>query len=127
MVAVHEQTGNGEHDACLMGWSTGNADPDNFLYTLLDKDNANPPNANNLSFYRSEPLHALLIQAQQESDQTKRIEVYKQAQRIIHEDCPMIPLVSLEMATGLGPRVKEYQLHPTGIVFLRNVKLATEK
>lgn len=119
------QTGNGEHDVCLMGWSTDNADPDNFLYTLLDKDNASPPNANNLSFYRSEPLHDLLIRAQRESDQAKRIQLYKEAQRIIREDCPMIPLVSLEMATGLGPRVKEYELHPTGIVFLRNVSMVT--
>lgn len=118
-----DQVGNGEHQMCLMGWSTDNADPNNFLYNLLDKDHAVPPNANNNCFYKSDPLHEILIAAQEESDQAKRADLYRQAQRIIHEDCPMVPLVSLEMAAGVRKHVTNYQVHPTGIVMLRAVKL----
>ncbi len=82
-----DQVGNGEHDICLMGWQTDNADPDNFLYALLDKENAVPPKAHNLSFYRSDQVHELLVKGQQETDQSVRLELYLKAQEIIHRDC----------------------------------------
>ena len=66
-----------------MGWQSDNADPDNFLFALLDKENAVPPKAHNLSFYRSEPVHELLLAGQGETDQSKRLELYKKAQEII--------------------------------------------
>ena len=121
-----DQVGNGEHEACLLGWQTDNADPDNFLYALLDKDNAIPPHALNVSFYKSDELHDLLIAAQRESDQAKRTELYHQAQKIIHRDCPMIPLMSLELAVGMRERVVDYHLHPTGNVYLRSVRVQRE-
>lgn len=117
------QVGNGEHDICLMGWQTDNADPDNFLFALLDKENAIPPKAHNLSFYKSEPVHELLIAAQGETDQAKRLELYKKAQEIIHEDCPIVPLMHLDLAVGKRLNVEGYKLHPTGLVILRNTEL----
>lgn len=121
-----DQVGNGEHEACLMGWSTDNADPNNFLYSLLDPDHAHPPNASNVSFYRSEPFHQLILAAQAESDQAKRVELYRQAQRIVHDDCPMVPLVSLELAIATRANVENYRVHPTGIAFLREVRIRGE-
>lgn len=118
-----DQTGKGEHEMCLLGWSTDNADPDNFLYALLDKDNAVPPDARNISFYKSEPLHKLLIDAQEETDQTKRIVLYKKAQEMIHDDCPMIPLTHVDVAAGLRKGVVGYELHPVGIIRLRLARL----
>lgn len=118
-----DQVGRGEHDICLFGWITDTADPDNFLYALLDKDNAVLPKAHNVCFYRSEPVHELLIQAQQETKQEKRAELYLKAQEIIHQDCPMVPLMHLDLATGLRPEVEGYRVHPTGLVILRNTSL----
>jgi peptide/nickel transport system substrate-binding protein len=118
-----DQVGNGEHDVCLMGWQTDNADPDNFLYALLDRENAVPPKAHNLSFYRSEPVHQLLVKAQQQTDAATRLELYRQAQEIIHEDCPMVPLMHLDLAVAMTRSVEGYKLHPTGLVMLRSTSL----
>jgi peptide/nickel transport system substrate-binding protein len=118
-----DQVGNGEHDICLMGWQTDNADPDNFLYALLDKENATPPKAHNLSFYRSEEVHALLVKGQGETDQSARLEFYLKAQEIIHEDCPMVPLMHLDLAVAKTKNVVGYKLHPTGLVMLRTTVL----
>jgi peptide/nickel transport system substrate-binding protein len=118
-----DQVGNGEHDLCLMGWQTDNADPDNFLFALLDKENARPPKAHNLSFYRSEEVHVLLVEAQRSTDQAKRLELYKQAQERIHRDCPMVPLMHLDLAVGKSSSVIGYKLHPTGLVMLRSTSL----
>src|SRR4029079_12041797 len=37
--AHQADTQQGKHDLCLLGWTTDNGDPDNFLYVLLDRDN----------------------------------------------------------------------------------------
>jgi peptide/nickel transport system substrate-binding protein len=118
-----DQVGNGEHDVCLMGWQTDNADPDNFLHALLDKENAHPPKAHNLSFYMSDAVHDLLLEGQRETDQSRRLEIYLKAQEIIHGDCPMVPLMHLDLAVGRRENVVGYRLHPTGLVILRGTSL----
>ncbi|GAB6933419.1 ABC transporter substrate-binding protein [Calditerricola satsumensis] len=109
-----EKTKNGEHDMALLGWTGDNGDPDNFLYVLLDKDNAVKGSAGNISFYRSDELHALLIQAQRETDQKKREELYKKAQEIIHRDAPWVPLAHATPPLAARAYVKNYVPHPTG-------------
>ncbi|QDU59436.1 Periplasmic dipeptide transport protein precursor [Planctomycetes bacterium Pan216] len=116
-----EQTGNGEHETALFGWITDNGDPDNFLFALLDKTNAEPPLARNVAFYLSEPVHELLLNAQQESDPDKRAQLYDQAQRLIDEDCPVVPLVHVDLAMALRANVKGYVINPVGIVRLKGV------
>ncbi|MDO7907177.1 ABC transporter substrate-binding protein [Paenibacillus sp. JX-17] len=107
-----DDTKNGEKDDIyMMGWTGDNGDPDNFLYTLLDKD-AIP--GNNRSFYVNEELHKLLIQAQQETSQDKRAELYKQAQEIIKKDAPWIPLVHSTPLLAGKANVKGYVPSPTG-------------
>lgn len=119
-----ERTANGEHPMCLLGWSTDNADPDNFLYELLDKTNAVKGSALNVSFYRSDPLHELLTAAQREYDRSKRLSLYHKAQEIIHQDVPMVPLAYLPIVQAQSTRVKGYTVHPTGLIRLRKVSLS---
>lgn len=108
-----DKTKNGEHDMALLGWTGDIGDPDNFLYVLLDKDNAVKP-ANNISFYKSDRLHEVLVAAQVESDVAKRTELYKKAQVIIHEDAPLVPLVHSVEVLPMSPSVKDYVMDPTG-------------
>ena len=113
-------TQHGRHDMCLMGWTGDNGDPDNFLYVLLDKEATRIP-AQNIAFYRSDPLHELLVQAQQESDIAKRTALYEHAQQIVHDDAPWVPLAHMTQLTALDKRVHGYTLNPTGKVRLRHV------
>lgn len=105
-------------DIYMMGWNGDNCDPDNFLYTLLDKD-AIP--GNNRSYYVNEDLHKILIEAQKEVDQDKRIELYKQAQEIIKKDIPWIPLVYATQVLAAKANVKGYVPSPTGTEYYSNV------
>lgn len=89
---------DGEADAFLLGWTGDNGDADNFLYTLLDADNIG---SNNYAYYSSDAAHKLLIAAQSEVDEEKRIQLYKEAQAIIHEDAPWVPLAhSIPLLAG---------------------------
>jgi peptide/nickel transport system substrate-binding protein len=84
---------NGEHAMCLVGWSGDNGDPDNFMYTLLDRDAAHRPNAQNYTFWRDEKFHDLMIAGQVTSDNVKRAEIYREANAMIGAMVPAIPIV----------------------------------
>ncbi|GAW27686.1 ABC transporter substrate-binding protein [Carboxydocella sp. JDF658] len=105
---------NGEHELYLLGWTGDNGDPDNFLYVLLDKDNTTKGSASNVAFYKNDKVHDLLIKAQQESDQNKRAELYKQAQVLIKADAPWVPLVHSTPPVAARKNIKGWVPHPTG-------------
>ncbi len=114
---------NGEHDMILLGWTGDNGDPDNFIYALLDRDNAVKGSSNNYAFYNNDEVHELLIRARREIDQDKRAQLYKKAQEIIHEDAPWVPLVHCNDPLILKKYVKGYVPHPTGIDKLNTVSV----
>ncbi|MGG3573705.1 ABC transporter substrate-binding protein [Bacillus gobiensis] len=101
----------GEGEAYLLGWTGDNGDPDNFIYTLLDKDSIG---GNNYSYYSNDKLHDILIKAQSDPDQQKRNELYMQAQEIIHDESPWAPLVHSTPILAARSNVEGYMPHPTG-------------
>jgi len=119
-----EKIRNAEHSMAIIGWIGDNGDPDNFLYVLLDKDNAEKGKANNYAFYKSEALHSLLIKAQQVGEQSQRAALYRQAQVIIHNDAPWVPLVHAARVAAYRKAVQNYFPHPLEIRWLHRVWLA---
>ncbi|MEC0369408.1 ABC transporter substrate-binding protein [Paenibacillus chibensis] len=105
-------------DIYMMGWTGDNGDPDNFIYTLLDKDSIP---GNNRSFYVNEDLHKVLIEAQKEVSQDKRVELYKQSQEMIKKDIPWIPLVHTTPILAAKANLKGYVPSPTGTEAYSNV------
>ena len=114
-----DQAAAGDYPAYMLGWTGDNGDPDNFLYTLLDKDSIG---SNNYSYYANDKLHDVLIEAQTEVDQEKRNALYKQAQEIIHEDAPWIPLVHSTPLLAATADVSGFVPHPTGSDYFKNVE-----
>lgn len=106
-----EKLTKGESPAFLMGWTGDNGDADNFLYTLLHKDAID---SNNMSRYSNDKVNKILKQAQTEADEDKRMDEYKKAQKMIHEDAPWIPLVYAEEPLAGNANLQDYQPNPTG-------------
>ncbi|MCZ8536974.1 ABC transporter substrate-binding protein [Paenisporosarcina quisquiliarum] len=106
-----EKARNGEADAFMLGWTGDNGDADNFLYVLLDKDNIG---SNNYSYYSNDELHDILIEAQSEVDEDKRNELYGQAQEIIFEDAPWVPLAHSTPLLAGKANLVGFKPHPTG-------------
>lgn len=109
-----DKSKKGEHDMLILGWTGDNGDPDNFLYTLLSSDAAVKGRANNRAFYKNPKLDEILKKAQAISDQKERAKLYRDAQVILHEDAPWIPLVHSVQMAATRANVKGYKLHPTG-------------
>jgi peptide/nickel transport system substrate-binding protein len=116
-----QDTEKGEKDDLYMlGWTGDNGDPDNFLYTLLDKETIG---SNNYSFYVNEDLHTILARAQSEPDQAKRAEDYKKAQEIIKADAPWIPLVHSTPLLAAKKGLKGFVPSPTGSETYANITI----
>ena len=67
-----------------------------------------------------------MIAAQRSSDHAERTRLYLKAQQIIHDDCPMIPLVHMPMQQAHLRHIRGFVPHPMGLIRLANVKLQTE-
>jgi peptide/nickel transport system substrate-binding protein len=106
-----DETKQGKQDMYLLGWTGDNGDPDNFIYVLLDQDNAA---GSNRSRYKNQELHDILIQAQTLSDISERTKLYEQAQVIIHDEAPWVPLVHSTPALAARANVKGFVASPTG-------------
>lgn len=116
----------GRHQLALAGWSSDNSDPDNFLYSLLDPDNISEV-GNNLSRYRNERVHELLVAAQQELVPDKRLAMYREVQEIVLTESPVVPLSHAETRVAQRENVSGYVLHRTGLVRLRLARLEGPK
>lgn len=108
----------GEADAFMLGWTGDNGDPDNFIYALLDEDNIG---SNNYTYFKNDETHKLLIEAQTEVDESKRIELYKKAQEILHDEAPWVPLAHSTPLLAGAKDITGFLPHPTGSDLLSNV------
>jgi len=106
----------GEHDLCLSGWAGDNGDPDNFLYLLLDRDNARRGAARNTAMFSNEALHRLLLRGQAQMDRRLREEDYRRAQEIVADQAPWVPLAHSEIFVAARRSVRDLQIQQSTVV-----------
>jgi peptide/nickel transport system substrate-binding protein len=103
---------NGDHETCLIGWSGDNGDPDDFFYPLLDQDSAHKGTAQNYSFWRDPTFHALMLAGQSTVDEAKRKAAYMQANAMVHDQVPAVPLVHTVVPVALSTSIKGFVPSP---------------
>ncbi len=114
------KTREGHFEACLMGWTGDTSDPDNFLYVLVAKDNIG---STNVTRFQDAAYNKLCLDAQSELDDAKRKQLYVDAQKMVREQRPMLPLVHADGLAACRKNVKNMKLHPTGRREFRQVSL----
>ncbi|KKL66136.1 hypothetical protein LCGC14_2148010 [marine sediment metagenome] len=102
-----------------LGWIADYVDPQNFLDIKLHS-----ASANNETMYRNAEVDALLEEARTEEDQDRRLELYQQAEEIIVQDAPWIPLYHGKSNALIKPYVEDYFIAPFVIPNLRYVSIA---
>lgn len=80
----------GEHEAVLLGWTADNPDPDNFFRPLLSCQGM-AAKTNRANWCHAE-FDELINQARKTTDMKTRKQLYSQAQQLIFEHKPLIPL-----------------------------------
>ena len=100
-----------------VGWIADYPDPENFLDVLFHSESNN-----NQSNYSNGQLDLLLERARVELEESKRFELYHQAEAIIVEDAPWVPLWHSNGGSVLvKPFVNDYFLFPLVIPKYRYV------
>ncbi|QRK11861.1 ABC transporter substrate-binding protein [Archangium violaceum] len=104
-----ERRSNGRLPIFRLHWVADYPDPDNFLHFLLSSK------AQTLYTlrYRNEELDALTAEARVTIDPERRKQLYRLAERIAHEDCPLIPLFHPRVHAAASGRVQGLRLHQT--------------
>jgi peptide/nickel transport system substrate-binding protein len=101
-------------DMALAGWSGDNGDPDNFIGSLWASKQI--PSINTAR-YISKKLDALLSQGLEATEQSKRVAIYKHAQKVVMDDAPWIFLNYATQLRAVSTKVKGLTLNPTGMFF----------
>ena len=118
-----EETGTGAHDAAMLGWSGDNGDPDNFLNVLLSSGSATEEDAQNIAYYKNPELDDLLRQGATTVDENERRRLYEQAQEIIYNDAPWVPIEYAKVPLGYQSDVEGVTPNPVGNEEFTSVRL----
>jgi peptide/nickel transport system substrate-binding protein len=104
----------------LGGWQADTGDPENFLGVFFNSANKG---ATNTSFYDVGAVDQLLNQANQETDQAKRKELFNQAEKQIVDDAPWLFISHMKQQAAIRKRVQNFVQQPTYIYYFNNVSL----
>jgi len=118
-----EETENGNHPMCLLGWTGDNGDPDNFMNVLYGPNSASIGTAGNVAFYNNSLVQDKFSAALQSYDTTVRAKLYEEAQVLIHEDAPFVYLAHATQNMVFLSNIKGYVLNPTERKFFYPVEI----
>ena len=96
----------------LMGWIADYPDPDNFLRVSTWRFNTG---------WQSEAYDGLVEGARRALDQGKRMRMYQQADRILVEEAPILPLFYSRLHLLVKPWVKKFPVSPLKWWFWKDV------
>ncbi len=100
----------------MLGWVADYPDPHNFLDILFYTGSEN-----NIFEYSNPTLDTLLDKAAIEQDTAARLIMYQQAEQLVVDDAPCLPLFHGANYILVKPYVKNYELSPLGIPDLSKV------
>ncbi len=108
--AYKEAINQGEPDMFYLSWWADYPDPENFLYPLFHSSNHGP--AGNRTRYTNSRVDALIEQAEGESLETKRWQLYKMAEDEIVSDVPWVFLWHKTDFVVRQPWIAHYEICP---------------
>jgi oligopeptide transport system substrate-binding protein len=101
-----------------MGWVADYPDPQNFL-DILFHSGADYNNSN----FSSKELDELLDRAAVEKDYDKRISLYQQAEQLVVDQAPVLPLWFDRNYVLVSPRVQGFTIDPLGVPRFNQITL----
>jgi len=93
----------------IYGWYPDYVDPDNYVYPFLHSSGGSWLHYH----YNNTQMDALIEQARSTTNATLRLELYKQIQELMVEDCPIVPLFQGTAFAVTKPDVKGVYLDIT--------------
>ncbi|KAJ49354.1 peptide/nickel transport system substrate-binding protein [Clostridium tetanomorphum] len=114
-----EKIAQGEGDVLFYGWTGDNGDADNFLSLFDSKEIKSTLNA---AKYNNAKVDELLAKGRKTPNGEERNNVYKQIQELVDKDAAWVTISYAKDMVAYSPKVKNFKIHPTGVVFLKGVE-----
>ncbi|KFC96118.1 ABC transporter substrate-binding protein SapA [Leminorella grimontii] len=108
-----------DHDLTLAGWATDSNDPDSFFRPLLSC--AGIDSQTNYARWCHPEFDSLLNEGVMEQDLSSRIAIYRQAQKTLADELPILPLASSLRIQAYRYDIKGLVLSPLGNVSFAGV------
>jgi len=122
-----QDTEAGKHHMAMLGWTGDNGDPDNFLNVLYSQDKATLGTAGNIGFKKNPEFQSLLDQALANYDQDERAELYKEANKLLVDQCSHVFIAHSDQNLAFLATVYGYIIHPTSRKFFYPVWVEAEE
>jgi ABC-type transport system substrate-binding protein len=103
----------GDYELALLGWRADTLDANDFLTSLLDSRSIGTTNR---SRYASPAMDGLLKRARQDMPAGARRALYRQAQELVQNDMPFVPLYHSSTFTAYRRDVRGLVVSPTGLL-----------
>jgi peptide/nickel transport system substrate-binding protein len=113
-----KKVAQGEGDIMFYGWIGDNGDADNFM-SLFDSNEIK--STLNSAKYSNPDVDKLLAQGRMTPNGDARNKIYADIQKIVLDDAAWLPISNADDMAAYSPKVKGFKLHPTGVVFLKDV------
>jgi cationic peptide transport system substrate-binding protein len=110
----------GMHDSVLIGWNADNGDPDNFYRPLLTCDAI--PSGTNRAMWCNREYDALIELALLTDDFDERSALYHQANELIFEQMPLMPIAHAFQYQAVRSDIVNMQINPFGGIRFDNVE-----
>jgi peptide/nickel transport system substrate-binding protein len=108
----------GQGDMAEMAWMTN--DPDTLPYLAL-RGGATPERGGfNSGYYENPRVDALIEAARRTTDRAQRAGLYRELQRIVHEDAPWVFVASWRQNAVTTRRLEGFALQPSFFLLLRD-------
>ena len=101
-----------------MGWIADYPNPQNFLGTLFGTGEST-----NIAHYSNPALDDLLDRAAAEQEEQVRLDLYQEAERLVVDEAPCLPLMYGSNHVLVRPYVSGYRLSPLGVPDLSTVSV----
>lgn len=109
---------NGQYEIARHGWSADYADPMTFLDMWVSGNDGDKNSwGNNDAHFSNKEYDELIKKAKVESDPSKRFELMKQAEKILLDEMPVIPLYDYTKVYGAQSYVKGYRSSALGQIY----------
>lgn len=97
------------YQAFMLGWTGDYGDPDNFLYYHFGVGGTT-----DIGNWENDQAFQLLEDARKETDDARRVELYQQVEKIIHDEAVRIPVVHSEPLNAQRSNISDWFPSPLG-------------
>lgn len=101
-------------------WVADYSDAENFFACFYSKNFS--PKGPNYTHFKNKTYDALFEKTLNESDNTKRFEIYKAMDRILIEEAPIVPLFYDQVFRLVNNNIEGFTLNPMNLLNLKRVK-----